>query len=225
MSRSSLSRRAASAVVVTLAASLLTACGGGGGEGGGASSGPATATVSASSSGSAPSGQHNQADVHFAQEMIPHHRQAIDMADLAAKQAASDDVKALAEKIKKSQGPEIETMTAWLKSWGKPVPQGETGTQRGGPTAQPGMAGGQEMDNLRNASGTGFDKMFLTMMIAHHQGAIAMANSEKKDGLYGPAKQLADSIITSQNAEIAQMRKMLGGGSGSGTGSPSATAH
>ncbi|MEU1779328.1 DUF305 domain-containing protein [Streptomyces abikoensis] len=223
MSRSSLSRRVASAIVITLTLSLVAACGGGGGKGGGASSGAATATVSAS--GSAPSGQHNQADVHFAQEMIPHHRQAIDMADLAARQAASDDVKALAEKIKKAQGPEIETMTAWLKSWGKPVPQGEAGTQRGGPTAQPGMAGGQEMANLRNASGAGFDKMFLAVMIAHHQGAVAMANSEKKDGLYGPAKQLADSIISSQNAEIAQMRGMLGGGTGTGTGSPSATAH
>ncbi|ARZ66720.1 copper resistance protein [Streptomyces albireticuli] len=82
----------------------------------------------------------------------------------------------------------------------------------------PGMMDDQQMNSLKGMTGTAFDKMFLTMMIEHHEGAISMANTEKRRGSYAPAKELADSIVTSQTAEIAQMRKMLG------TGSPSPTA-
>ncbi|MFF4739505.1 DUF305 domain-containing protein [Streptomyces sp. NPDC001262] len=216
-----LPRRAAVAAAASVAAVALAACGGNAGKGGGS---PAASTAQAGSSASASAGQHNQADVTFAQRMIPHHRQAIAMADTAAEHASSGEVKALAEKIRKAQTPEIDTMTTWLKSWGEQVPQGMGGMGdmggmgHGSPSAMPGMMSDHDMDQLKGASGSAFDAMFLTMMIKHHEGAVEMADTEKRQGAYGPAKEMAGTIVTGQTAEIAQMRKMLG------TGSPSATA-
>ncbi|WP_338932802.1 DUF305 domain-containing protein [Streptomyces netropsis] len=181
---------------------VLAGCGGNGDSGRPSATAQASVTV--------PAGQHNRADVAFAQGMIPHHRQAIVMAEMAENHASSDAVKALAEKIKKAQAPEIDTMTAWLNAWGEPVPRGMSGTGHGSPTGMPGMMTDRQMDDLRGATGSPFDRMFLTMMIAHHEGAIDMAGTEKEQGQYGPAKQLAGTIITSQSAEIAQMRTMLG---------------
>ncbi|MEU1821256.1 DUF305 domain-containing protein [Streptomyces abikoensis] len=209
-------RRAASATAVAVTATLvLAACGGNGNNGGSADT---STSAIPSGSTSVPAGPHNQADITFAQGMIPHHRQAIVMSDMVQAHSSSGEVKALAERIKKAQAPEIETMTAWLRAWGEPVPPGMSGMGHGSPTGMPGMMNDQQMDGLRGMRGTAFDKMFLTMMIEHHEGAIEMANAEKRQGAYAPAKELADSIVTSQTAEIAQMRKMLG------TGSPSPTA-
>ncbi|WP_424887050.1 DUF305 domain-containing protein [Streptomyces sp. XH2] len=194
---------------------VLVGCGGKSGSGRPPSTAQASVTgpAATSASPSVPAGQHNQADVAFAQGMIPHHRQAIVMSEMAEAHASSGDVKALAEKIKKAQAPEIDTMTAWLNAWGEPVPRGMSGTGHGSPAGMPGMMTDRQMDDLRGTTGSAFDRMFLTMMIAHHQGAIDMAGTEKKEGQYGPAERLADSIITSQTAEIAQMRTMLGSGS------------
>ncbi|MDT0453403.1 DUF305 domain-containing protein [Streptomyces hesseae] len=215
------SHRVAMLAAVATAALVVTGCGGDGSKGGGSPSTSVTkAGPTASASASVPAGQHNQADVAFAQGMIPHHRQAIVMADMAQEHASSSDVKALAQKIKKAQTPEIETMTTWLKSWGEQVPQGMGGMGHGNASATPGMGmmSDHDMDQLKGATGNAFDTMFLTMMIKHHEGAVDMANTEKRQGAYGPAKEMAGSIVTSQTAEIARMRKMLG------TGSPSATA-
>ncbi|MFF6833304.1 DUF305 domain-containing protein [Streptomyces sp. NPDC012438] len=205
----SLARRAAVATAATAVAALaLTACGDDGNSG--ATSAPPPATASAPAT--VPAGEHNQADVTFAQGMIPHHRQAILMSEMVQAHASSDEVKALAEKIKKAQEPEIATMTAWLKAWGEKVPTGMDGMDGGDHdgSGMPGMMDNQRMDQLRGASGTVFDTMFLTMMIQHHEGAVEMAKTEKAQGAYGPAKTLADDIITSQTAEIAQMKTMLG---------------
>ncbi|MGW1195766.1 DUF305 domain-containing protein [Streptomyces sp. NPDC002536] len=213
-----LPRRAAVAAAVSVAAVALAACGGNAGKSGGS---PAGSTAQTGSGASASAGQHNRADVAFVQGMIPHHRQAVDMADMAAEHASSAEVKALADKIKKEQALEIDTMTTWLKSWGEQVPQGASGmggTGHGNASAMPGMMSNRDMDQLKGASGSAFDTMFLTMMIKHHEGAVEMANTEKQQGAYGPAKEMAGNIVTGQTAEIAQMRKMLG------TGSPSATA-
>lgn len=210
-----LRRCALMTVSVPVMALVMAGCGGNGGSGRSPSTAQASVTSPAgtSASPSVPAGQHNQADVAFAQGMIPHHRQAIVMAEMAENHASSGDVKALAEKIKKAQAPEIDTMTAWLNAWGEPVPPGMSGTGHGSPTGMPGMMTDRQMDDLRGMTGSPFDRMFLTMMIAHHEGAIDMAGTEKKQGRYGPAKQLADSIITSQTAEIARMRTMLGSSS------------
>ncbi|ARZ66719.1 hypothetical protein SMD11_1055 [Streptomyces albireticuli] len=115
-------RRAASATAVAVTATLvLAACGGNSNNGG--SAGTST-SATPSGSASAPAGLHNQADVTFAQGMIPHHRQAIVMSDMVQAHSSSGEVKALTERIKKAQAPEIETMTAWLRAWGEPVPRG-----------------------------------------------------------------------------------------------------
>lgn len=202
----SLPRRAALAATAVAAGLVLATCGGDNTTNT-AGTAPATATAPAPSEAD----RHNEADVAFAQGMIPHHRQAILMSDMVAAHGASPDVRALAEKIKKAQAPEIEIMTGWLKAWGEKVPTGVSmdGMGHGDDSGMPGMMDDQDMDRLGKARGNAFDTMFLTMMIDHHEGAIAMANTEKQQGVYGPAKALADDIIASQTAEITLMRGML----------------
>jgi uncharacterized protein (DUF305 family) len=160
------------------------------------------------------SGQHNAADVTFAQGMIPHHEQAIDMARLATSRAQSDQVKNLARQIETAQGPEIHTMTGWLRAWGAPAPQtGMPGMEHGGhgdmAHGMQGTMSPQEMQELQQASGADFDHKFLTMMIKHHEGAITMAHTELTNGQDPAAKQLAQQIISAQQAEIQTMQGML----------------
>ncbi|MEO6471782.1 MAG: DUF305 domain-containing protein [Aeromicrobium sp.] len=150
----------------------------------------------------------NKSDVTFAQEMIPHHQQAVEMADLADTRATSPEVKALAAKIKDAQGPEIKTMTGWLKSWNKDVPTSMSGMDHGS-SDMPGMMTADEMAKLQGTSGADFDRQFLTMMIAHHQGAITMAKTEQNDGKYVPAVSLAEKIQQAQTAEIKTMQTIL----------------
>lgn len=202
----SLRRRTTLAAALAASALFLAGCGDSG-------NGSATTSPSPTTSVSVPAGEHNQSDVDFAQGMIPHHSQAVLMSDLAETRASSSEVKALAEKIKKAQEPEIAAMSAWLTAWGEEVPQGMDGMDgmdHGDASSMPGMMNDQQMDDMRGASGKAFDTMFLTQMIKHHEGAVAMAETEKKEGTYGPAKELADDIITAQKAEITQMREMLG---------------
>ncbi|MFI8100786.1 DUF305 domain-containing protein [Streptomyces sp. NPDC086023] len=196
-------RTALAAAAVAASAFFLAGCGDDGNGSAATSPGPTTSV-------SVPAGAHNQADVDFAQGMIPHHRQAVMMADMAETRASSGDVKTLAEEIKKAQEPEIATMSAWLTAWGEEVPQGMDGMDHGDASSMPGMMNDQQMDDMRGASGKAFDTMFLTRMIEHHEGAVTMAETEKKEGTYGPARELADDIITAQKAEITQMRQMLG---------------
>ncbi|MFI1204409.1 DUF305 domain-containing protein [Streptomyces sp. NPDC020883] len=222
-SRSLPRRAAAMTAAAAVAALALTACGNGTKASEALPATPAAPSgTTASAPASAPAGRHNKADVAFAQGMIPHHRQAVAMADMVVAHGSSNEVKALAEKVEQEQSPEIQTMTTWLKSWGQRVPQGMNempGMGHGGPSAMPGMMSDRQMNQLKGTSGAACDRMFLTMMIEHHQGAIEMANTEKRQGAYGPAKKMARNIVTSQTAEIAQMRKMLG------TGVPSPTGH
>ncbi len=150
-----------------------------------------------------PAGEHNEADVSFAQGMIPHHQQAIEMADMAARQAASAEVKDLAARIKAAQQPEIDQMTAWLEDWGAPV-QPEHGGHGGH-----GMLSDADMAQLRQASGPAFDRLFLEGMIRHHEGAVSMSQEELDKGQFPEAKELARHIIDSQQAEIAEMRRLL----------------
>ncbi len=209
-------RRTALAATATVAALVLTACGGGGHDMGsmGSDSSPSdssSSTSSPSASVSAEAGGHDDADVDFATEMIQHHRQAVEMAETAADRASSREVKDLAKKIKGAQDPEIKTMSGWLTSWGEEVPADMSGMEgHGMSSGTPGMMSSEDMDKLEKASGAGFDKMFLAMMVQHHEGAVEMARTEKADGTYGPATKLADDVITAQTAEIEQMNTMLG---------------
>lgn len=202
-------RRAAAVAAAATAAVVLAACGGGDDSGSGHNGHDASASARASTSAPAKQGEHNAADVTFAQGMIPHHRQAVEMADLAETRAESADVRKLAAEIKKAQDPEIKTLSGWLTSWGEDVPErGEGGDHAGHSMA--GMMTAEEMTELEKASGKAFDTAFLDMMVKHHEGAVDMAHTEKADGSYRPAKDMADDIITSQSAEITRMNKLLG---------------
>ena len=150
---------------------------------------------------------HNQADVTFAQGMVPHHEQAIEMSDLALQKAGSAKVKDLATRIKAAQGPEIDQMKRWLEDWGASTDGGHDMAHMG---MGAGMLSDADMKDLGAASGAAFDKLFLEGMIRHHEGAVKMADDELQDGRSPAAKQLAQRIKDTQNAEIAEMKSMLG---------------
>ena len=123
----------------------------------------------------------------------------------------------LANQIKAAQGPEIQQMQSWLSQWGEPtmMPMPSSmmpGHDMGDMGDMPGMSGmmsGEDMAALRNAQGVEASKLFLTQMIAHHQGAIAMAQDEIKSGQYPPAIAMSQSIVTSQQKEIDEMQAIL----------------
>jgi uncharacterized protein (DUF305 family) len=167
----------------------------GGGHSMGATAAPATGHNNAG---------HNDQDVMFAQMMIPHHQQAVEMAKLATTRASQPRVKQLAAAIQAAQGPEIQRMTAWLHGWSAAMPSGGMAMGHGG-----GMMSAAEMNRLEKLSGPAFDKTFLKMMIKHHQGAIAMATAEQHSGMSRQAKAMAASIVRSQSAEITTMHQLL----------------
>ncbi|QZY27744.1 DUF305 domain-containing protein [Nocardioides coralli] len=161
---------------------------------------------------------HNDQDVAFATEMIPHHAQAVEMSEIAAANAESPEVRDLAEDISAAQGPEIEVMSSWLDAWGEDVPDTDGGMggmnhggsdDMGGMEDMPGMMSSDEMGDLESASGSEFDTMFLTMMIEHHEGAIEMAQTQQDEGEYPEAVDLAETIEETQTEEIQTMEDLL----------------
>lgn len=147
----------------------------------------------------------NDADVTFAQGMIPHHQQAIEMAQMASERAQDPRVLDLASRIEAAQQPEIETLTGWLEEWG--VEDG--GMDHGGMDHGGGMMSEDDMNALMAASGAEFDRLFLEQMIEHHTGAVEMATTEAGEGQNTEALAMANDIRDSQNAEIAEMRQLL----------------
>jgi uncharacterized protein (DUF305 family) len=146
----------------------------------------------------------NDTDVAFAREMIPHHRQAIQMARLAEARAEDPRVLDLAGRIEAAQQPEIETLSGWLDEWDADA--GHMGGMNGG---MGGMMSEQDMHALMNATGAEFDRLFLEQMTVHHEGAVRMAETEIADGQNADAIALAESIRDSQTAEIAEMQQLL----------------
>ncbi|WP_238018184.1 DUF305 domain-containing protein [Dactylosporangium sp. AC04546] len=201
-------RAAAVSVALFAITAGISACGGGTHHDPGAR--PTSPAVAASGT---VAGGFNGIDVRFATDMIPHHRQALEMAKLAEARAATPAVKDLAGRISKAQEPEIATMSGWLTAWGEPVPSPggmEHGTDHDAMGGMPGMMSQQEMQQLAKATGTEFDRLFLTMMIRHHEGAVEMAKAEQAQGANPAAKQLAGDIAAGQTAEIAEMERLLG---------------
>jgi uncharacterized protein (DUF305 family) len=176
-----------------------------------------SADLSATASGAAASA----ADVAFAQSMIPHHEQAVEMADLALADSAgaSPSVVALAEQIKKAQDPEIEQMTGWLQQWGAPVTMPGTdgsdmadmdhGDHDMGGITMSGMVSAEDMQALREASGQDFDILWMRAMIAHHEGAVVMAEQVKESTDKPEVEKLADEVIRTQTKEIQTMQAYL----------------
>jgi uncharacterized protein (DUF305 family) len=153
---------------------------------------------------------HNADDVAFAQGMIPHHQQAIDMATMVTGRSTNPQVIQLANKIKAAQEPEIRTLDVFLVQW-KENPDTDTGHGGHGGMAMTGMVDQPTMDKLASLKGAEFDTLWLQSMIAHHQGAIEMAKAEIANGDSVDAKGLAQNIVTTQQAEIVQIKQMLGG--------------
>ena len=168
----------------------------------------------ASSAPASSTAQFNDADVMFAQMMYPHHAQAVEMADLADGRTDNPEVLSLASAIAAAQQPEMDQMTAWLTEWGQPMPDmdmGDMGDMGGmDHSSGSGMMTAQDMDALMVASGPEFDRQWLTMMIAHHTGAIEMANTEIADGSNPDALEMARTIVATQQQEIDTMQRLLG---------------
>jgi uncharacterized protein (DUF305 family) len=180
---------------------LVLAAGCGGNDKGGMDHGKGSNSTQTGGS----TGTFNDADVSFAQNMIPHHQQAVEMATLAETKATNPQIKKLAADIKGAQQPEIDLMTGWLKAWGKPVtPAGGHGGH-----AMPGMMSEPEMTTLKSASGADFDRQFARMMIAHHNGAIDMAREVQAKGCDPQVRKLAVDIEKTQSAEVATLQKLL----------------
>lgn len=174
----------------------------------------ATTTSAAESAAEHSEAEHSEADVMFAQMMMPHHEQAIEMSDIIlAKDGVPAEVTTLAEEIKAAQGPEIAQLTEWLERWGEPVmPADEHGGHGGHDMSEmEGMLSEEELQELSDAPGPEAATLFLEQMIAHHEGAVAMAEDEVANGSYQPAIDMAQTIIETQQAEIDEMKKLLDG--------------
>ncbi|MEV7202193.1 DUF305 domain-containing protein [Streptomyces griseoluteus] len=144
----------------------------------------------------------NAADRSYARMMIVHHAQALKMTGLAPQRARSTQVKRIAERISAAQGPEISAMKGWLATNGKGGTAHDHGTM-------PGMATEAQLTELRAARGKAFDRLFLKLMIAHHEGAITMATDVKAQGNNIQIEEMADDVIAQQTSEIVRMRDML----------------
>lgn len=168
-------------------------------------------TSQAADGAQAHNGAHNQADATFARDMIPHHEQAIVMSDIIlAKQDIDPRVIDLANQIKAAQGPEIATMQQWLTQWGAQASSGHEGHDMGADHAAMGMMSEAQLEQLRQAQGADASRQFLTGMIAHHEGAVAMAQTEVDTGQAQEAVELARDIIETQQREIETMKGILG---------------
>lgn len=186
----------------------------------GACSGTASSKETAQSTVDAVAVTGTASEIAFAQSMIPHHQQAIEMADMALspQAGASPEVRDLAVAIESAQGPEIEQMTTWLQVWGAPTAMpgadddmagmDHSGHDMGGITMS-GMVSNEDMAKLRAANGAEFDAMWLEMMIAHHEGAITMAEQVRAESSNVEVTTLADAVISGQTAEITTMQQLL----------------
>ncbi len=208
--RSTLARRVTAAALILMLAPALAACS------------DDTPDAAPRAERTAANGDvHNDADVDFATEMIPHHADALVMVDMTQGRDLSPEFADLTEDIRAAQAPEIETMADWLTAWGEEVPEtsrdhvnshmGSDGDDTGMDMEDPMGMDPDDLSMLGDADGSSFEAMWLTMMIDHHEGAIEMAQQEQEDGLFPGALTLAGSIATSQTSEIELMQQMLDG--------------
>ncbi|WP_278312373.1 DUF305 domain-containing protein [Lolliginicoccus levis] len=197
------------AFVATSALALaLSACG--------ATSTDTTTPTATPASSTAESTAANAADVMFAQGMIPHHEQAIEMSDIIlGKDGIMPEVTALAQQIKDAQQPEIDTLNEWIGEWTDQHEDAghmmDDGSMMDDDTMghMNGMMSTAQLDELRNADGPAASRMFLEQMIIHHEGAIHMARAHLGNGEHPGARDMSQGIIDSQQAEIDTMRELL----------------
>ena len=174
-------------------------------------SGSRTPSVSES-----PAATFNAVDEMFVMMMIPHHQQAIEMADIAlAKDGVDPRVSDLAEQVKAAQGPEIERMLGWLEDWGiayDPDAESGHGMDHGSGDdlmSGDGMMSAEDMTALQDAPGAEASRLFLEQMIVHHEGAVDMARMAISGGQHPDVVRLAQQVVDDQTAEIATMEDLL----------------
>jgi uncharacterized protein (DUF305 family) len=196
-------RTAATAALALATALTLAGCAGGTASDSGSMPGM---DHSSSSSPSAVMADFNDADVMFAQMMIPHHQQAVEMADMIlAKDGIDEGVLTLAEEIKAAQQPEIEQLQGWLDEWSANSDTDSMDDMDHGD----GMMSDEDMQSLDAATGADASRLFLEQMTMHHEGAITMAQDEVDNGQNTDAVALAQTIVETQTAEIATMQELL----------------
>ncbi|MFM6981369.1 MAG: DUF305 domain-containing protein [Microbacteriaceae bacterium] len=147
------------------------------------------------------SSEFSSMDIMFAQMMIPHHQQAVEMSTLVLQTSTNTELRDLAQQILDAQSPEIEQMKGWLTAAGASEDMGHD-------MGMDGMLSDAEMAELESATGTDRDLLFLSGMIAHHEGALQMTHMIENSA-NAEAAALAEAIITGQTAEIAVMKQML----------------
>jgi uncharacterized protein (DUF305 family) len=144
----------------------------------------------------------------FAQMMIPHHEQAVELAEMALDKAslASSAIQEIANNINLTQGAEIDLFKQSLMKWGQPYSAEDASLHS---SMMEGMLSEEELDNLRSLTGSAFDTAWAEGMIAHHEGAIQMAQDVIEDGVNSTIRTLARVIISTQTSEIAQLQSLL----------------
>ncbi|MET8908019.1 DUF305 domain-containing protein [Micromonospora sp. NPDC004551] len=148
--------------------------------------------------------RYNGLDVWYVRMMIPHHQQAVEMATLAPDRAADPRVRAVADRIRAAQGPEIGVLRGWLGERDLPaeVPGHDHGSMRG-------MQSAEAMRQLAAARGAEFDRLFVRMMTAHHEGAVIMSTDLLKVGADQTLQEFANAVAVEQSAEIARLRELI----------------
>jgi uncharacterized protein (DUF305 family) len=144
----------------------------------------------------------NEADVAFAQMMIPDHQMTAKMAQLAKQKASGKELKSLAGQMLEGQQENVTILQGWLKTWGKPASADMAGM------SMPGAMSDKDMTMLKSMKGMNFDMMFAQMMVKHHEGSIQMAKDEQAKGASKEAKAMAASMIETEQAEVEQLRKL-----------------
>ncbi|MDY6995313.1 MAG: DUF305 domain-containing protein [Actinomycetota bacterium] len=208
---SSFPRRAVAALAASAVAAVLTACGS-----------PAESAENAQADGpqleapvitGEPAG-YNAADVAFASSMVPHHKQAVELATMAPEHTDNPAVLAVADQIAATQVPEINILNVFLVQWNENPEIGSGGHAGHGQSMQGSMQGTVDdatLARLESLQGPEFDTLWLESMISHHQGAIQMAEAEVADGENVDAVAMAEMMVSTQQAEIEQMRQILEG--------------
>lgn len=165
-----------------------------------------------------PSMVHTPADVHFMSGMIHHHAQAVLIAGWAKSHGASAELQRLCERIAVAQTDEIVLMQTWLRDRREPVPDGRPGPMKmkmdgmEHDMLMPGMLSDAQLAQLDAARGVAFDRLFLTFMIQHHEGAITMVNTlfgSQGAGQDEVVFRFASDVYADQTTEIDRMEKML----------------
>ena len=211
-----LHRIAVTGTAVAIAAGLLAGCGGDGEP----EAAPSTSVLvpgrpgepnKTELKGPAEPSEPTAAEVRFMQMMIPHHAQALEMSGLAPDRASDEQVRSIANRIDLAQKVEISAMKSWLDKNSKAVLKAHGENHGAHHTEMAGMATPEQLKQLRDARGDAFDKLYLTLMITHHQGALTMVKDVLGKGADVTVQEMARDVESTQMAEIGRMRALLQG--------------